>query len=54
MCFEYTVFHYMVFVAQSEECQIVILEVVGSKPTIHPINAPVVKLVNTLGLRSSP
>ena len=26
----------MVFVAQSEECQIVILEVVGSKPTIHP------------------
>ena len=27
----------MVFVAQSEECLIVIQEVVGSKPTIHPI-----------------
>ena len=36
---------YMVFVAQSEECLIVIQEVVGSKPTIHPINAHIVQWI---------
>ena len=39
----------MVFVAQSEECLIVIQEVVGSKPTIHPNNAHIVQLDRTLG-----
>ena len=36
---------YMVFVAQSEECLIVIQEVVGSKPTIHPNNAHIVQWI---------